>query len=73
MTEARREHPLERLLSKEAVEHFRAAGAEMRRSVEAFLPPGVIEHRRAARREFLLGARSLIDASLRRMDSDETG
>jgi len=32
------------------------------------LPPGFLEHRRAARKEMLLAARSLIDHALKRMD-----
>jgi hypothetical protein len=40
----------------------------MRQSVEGLFPPEFIEHRRAARREMLLAARSLIDHALKRMD-----
>jgi len=58
----------DRLIPAEARVHLRAARDEMRKSVEALLPPGLIEHRRAARREALLAARSLIDAALARME-----
>lgn len=54
-------------------QHARAAREELRESVKAFLPPGFIEHRRKARREMLLAWRSLIDATLERMDKKETG
>lgn len=49
---------------KEARNHFRAARQAMRKSVEAFLPPGVIENRRLARKEFLLGLRTMVDAAI---------
>jgi hypothetical protein len=39
--------------------------------VETLLPPGFIEHRRAARREMLKAARSLIDAALEKMEERE--
>lgn len=55
-------------IPEEAREHLKAAGEEMRKSVETLLPPGFVEHRRAARREMLLAARSLIEAALKRMD-----
>lgn len=53
---------------EETREHLKAAREEMRKSYEALLPPGFVEHRRAARKEFLLAARSLIDAALKKMD-----
>jgi hypothetical protein len=45
----------------------------MRKSVETLFPPGFLEHRRAARREMLLAARSLLDAALRRTEPPEAG
>lgn len=54
---------------EEAREHLKAAREEMRKSYETLLPPGFVEHRRAARKEFLLAARSLIDAALKRIDA----
>ncbi len=56
-------------IPEEVREHFRTARDEMRRSYEALFPPGFIEHRRAARREMLLAARSLIDAAIQRLES----
>ncbi len=56
---------------KEAHEHFMAARQEMKKSVEALLPPEFVAHRRAARREMLLAARSLIDHALERMAKRE--
>ena len=52
----------------EALEHMKAARAEMRKSMETILPPGFLEHRRAARKEALLAFRSLIDAAIKRTE-----
>ncbi len=52
-------------------QHARAAREELRESVKAFLPPGFIEHRRKAGKEMLLAWRSLIDATLERMEKKE--
>ncbi|MBI3914907.1 MAG: hypothetical protein HY327_12070 [Chloroflexi bacterium] len=62
--EKKRKVGLDDFVPSAALEHARAARAEMRASFEAFLPPGFVEHRRAARREMLLAVRSLIDAAL---------
>jgi hypothetical protein len=53
----------------EAREHLRAAHAAFRGTFEGFLPPGFVEHRRAARKEFLLALRSLLDAAIERAES----
>ncbi|HMD89575.1 MAG TPA: hypothetical protein VKF38_10470 [Anaerolineaceae bacterium] len=55
---------------KEARNHFRAAKQAMRKSVEAFLPPGVIEQRRLARKEFLLGLRTMVDAAIETIEDN---
>ncbi|HSB90634.1 MAG TPA: hypothetical protein VLD63_11485 [Anaerolineales bacterium] len=52
----------------DARQHLRAARQAMREGVEAMFPPEFIQSRRAARREMLLAARSLIDHALQRMD-----
>jgi hypothetical protein len=57
-------HPL----PEETREHLKAARDEMRKSVETLLPPGFLEHRRAARKEFLLAARSFLDAAIKHID-----
>ena len=49
---------------KEAREHMRAARDNMHKVAESFLPEGTREHHRAARKEFLLGLRSLVDAAI---------
>ncbi len=49
---------------KEAREHMRAARENMHKVAESFLPEGVRDHQRAARKEFLLGLRSLLDAAI---------
>jgi hypothetical protein len=56
---------------REAREHARAAREEMRKTFEAFLPPRVVEHRRAAKREWLLAMRSMVNAAIDRMDHVE--
>jgi hypothetical protein len=53
---------------EEARAHFRAARKEMRQSMEALLPHGFLEKRRAARKEFLLGIRKLVDAAIEHVD-----
>ncbi len=55
-------------IPEEAREHFKAARAEMRKSIEGLMPPGFVEHRRAAHKELLLAARSLIEAAIKQMD-----
>ena len=55
---------------KEARKHFRAAKQAMRKSVEAFLPPGVLEQRRLARKEFLLGLRTMVDVALETIEDN---
>ena len=52
-------------------EHMHAAREEMRRSFEGLVPPEFIEHRRKARKEMLLAWRSMIDATLKRMEEDQ--
>jgi hypothetical protein len=63
-----RKRPLATLMGDEAAEHFRTARQEMRQSWQALLPPGFVEHRRAARKEFLLAVRSVLDTAVKRLD-----
>jgi hypothetical protein len=49
---------------EEAREHFKAAQVAMHKSWEAMLPPGFAENRKAARKEFLLGLRKLLDLAI---------
>ncbi len=49
---------------KEAREHMRAARENMHKVAESFLPEGTREHHRVARKEFLMGLRSLLDAAI---------
>ncbi len=58
-------------IPEEVFEHMHAARDEMRKSLEGIVPPGFIEHRRKARKEMLLAWRSMIDASLKRMEEKE--
>ena len=57
---------------EETREHLRAARAEIRESYKALFPPEFVERRRAARREMLLAARSLIDHALERIEAKES-
>jgi hypothetical protein len=66
-TENTRKH-FEDKVPEETRQHFRAAREEFRKSVEGMIPPEFMEHRRNARKEMLLAWRSMIDASLERMD-----
>jgi len=53
----------------DAREHFKAARACMRKSIQDFFPPGFTEHRRAAHKEILLSLRSLLDAAIQRTEA----
>ncbi len=55
-------------IPEETREHLKTARDEMRKSVETLFPPGFLEHRRAAGKEMLLAARSLIDHALKTID-----
>jgi hypothetical protein len=55
-------------LSEETRQHLRAAREEFHKSMEGMLPPGFMEHRRKAGKEMLMAWRSMIDATLERME-----
>jgi hypothetical protein len=55
-------------IPEETRQHLKTAREEFRKSIEGMLPPGFKEHRRNARKEMLLAWRSMIDASLERME-----
>lgn len=57
---------------KEAAKSVQEAWREFKSSLQAFLPEEFWEHRRAARREMLLAARSLVDAKIERLEQEET-
>lgn len=65
-----RDH-FQQFIPEEAKEHAEAARAEMRKSFAALFPPEFIAHRRAARREFLLAAREIINHALDRVATEE--
>jgi hypothetical protein len=65
---ARTRKPFEGKFPEEARQHFHTAREEFRKSVEGMLPPEFTEHRRNARKEMLLAWRSMIDASIDRME-----
>ena len=60
--------PFEGKIPEETRQHFHSAREEFRKSIEGMLPPEFAEHRRNARKEMLLAWRSMIDASLERME-----
>jgi hypothetical protein len=55
----------------ETREHYRAAREEFHKSFEGFFPPEFREHHRKARKEMLLAWRSMLDASLERMEKEK--
>jgi len=65
---ARTHKPFEGKIPEETLKHIHAAKEEFHKSIEGMLPPGFAEHHRKARKEMLLAWRSIIDASLERMD-----
>lgn len=58
-------------IPEEAVEHAKAARAEMRKGFESVFPPEFIAHHRAAHREMLLAARELLNHAIERMETQE--
>ncbi len=67
-TTTRTRKPFEGKMPEETKQHLHAAREEFHKSMEGILPPGFMEHRRKARKEMLLAWRSIIDATLERMD-----
>ncbi len=63
--------PFEGKIPDETRQHFRAAREEFHKSMEGMVPPEFVEHHRKARKEMLLAWRSLIDASLDRMEKEK--
>ena len=60
--------PFEGKIPEETREHIHAAREEFHKSVEGIFPPEFREHHRKARKEMLLAWRSMIDASLEKME-----
>lgn len=58
-------------LPQETRDHLHKARKEFGKSFSALFPTAFIEHRRAARREFLLAVRSLIDRTLDYLEEAE--
>lgn len=58
-------------ISEEARLHMRQAREEARAGWRAMVPPEVLQHRHAARREALLAVRSLLDHILKHLDEAE--
>jgi len=53
---------------EEARQHMKAARQAMRDTYESMLPPGYLESRRKARKEFLMAMRSMLDAAIEKVD-----
>lgn len=68
----RSQMPFEACIPEDARQHLRAAGKELRKSIEALVPKGFLTHQRKARKEVLLAWRSVIDAALERLEETET-
>ncbi len=64
MAEKKREQKPKDPKVEEAYAHFKAAHENMHKAFEAMLPPGVVEQKRAARKEILLGLRSMLDSAI---------
>jgi DNA-directed RNA polymerase len=67
MTEKKHKHRL----PDPAREHLKAARDEMRKGIEALLPPNFSEHRRKTRKEMLMAAREVINHAIERIESHE--
>jgi hypothetical protein len=65
---SRNQKPFEGKIPEAARQHAQAAKEELHKTIESLFPPEFAEHRQQARKEMLLAFRSLIDASLERMD-----
>ena len=57
---------------EEAREHFRTARRAMRKSMQAWIPAGYLENRRAARKEMLLGLRKILDAAIEHVEKQQS-
>ena len=63
--------PFEGKIPEETRQHFQAAREEFQKSMEGFFPPEFRQHHRQARKEMLLAWRSMINASLSRMEDEK--
>ena len=68
--QTKREHFRE-FIPEEAVEHAKTAREELRKSLEAIIPPEFLAHRRKARIEMLLAAREIINRSIEKLEPQE--
>jgi hypothetical protein len=64
----RKQPPFAGKIPDETRAHYRAAREEFHASFEGLFPPEFREHHRKARKEMLLAWRSMIDASLEKME-----
>ena len=67
MTEKKHKHRI----PDPAREHLKSAIDEMRKGIEALMPPNFVEHRRNTRKEMLMAAREVINHAIERIESRE--
>lgn len=67
MTEKRQKHHI----PEPAREHLKSARNEMRKGIEALLPPNFVENRRKIRKEMLMAAREVINHAIEHNESRE--
>jgi hypothetical protein len=70
MTEDKKSRMKDRI-PEESREHYKKAHQEMRKSIRSLFPPEFVKHRRAAKREMLLAAQSLISHAIERIEKRE--
>ena len=58
-------------IPEEAVEHARNARKELHKSFEALFPPEFLARRRAARKEMLMAARSMINHAIEHLEEHD--
>jgi len=63
-----RKKKFEKNIPEDARNHYRAAREEMRKGLETLFPEDFFTHGRNARREMLMAWRSMLDATIQRMD-----
>jgi len=68
---SKRKPPISECIPDEAIEHAKAARAEMRKGFESIFPPEFVAHHRAAHREMLLAARELLNHAIERIETQE--
>ncbi len=58
-------------IPEEALEHAKAARAEMKKSLGAFLPPDFVASHRTARKEMLMAAREFLNHAIDKIETQK--